>query len=239
MAGGQIVRLCAGTCVVFDGPLGQASGGSARLLIGVQKELLWNLRSWQATTLALTARLQFVSLEGSPGKDFIIRLRAMLYARCLTRGRRTFVGTKYVHTNLVARDWRELGKFYVEVFGCKPKPPERDLKGGWVDNLTSLGAAHIQGMHLLMPGSGRNGPTLEIFQYNSRKRRVLPQTDQLGFGHIAFAVEDVGRTLKKIKEKGGGLVGKRISAEIEGVGRLDVVYARDPEGNIIEVQRWE
>ena len=108
-----------------------------------------------------------------------------------------------------------------------------------MDTLTGLKAAHIEGMHLLLPGSGRNGPTLEIFQYNSRRRRALPRTDELGFGHIAFAVEDVGGTLKKIKEKGGGLVGKRISAQIEGAGQIDVVYARDPEGNIIEVQRWE
>jgi len=149
------------------------------------------------------------------------------------------VATKYAHTNLVARDWKHLATFYIEVFGCKPKPPERDLKGNWVDSLTGLKSAHIQGMHLLLPGYGSKGPTLEIFQYQSNKRRALPQTDQLGFGHIAFAVEDVGKTLKKIEENGGGLVGKRISAQVDGVGRLDVVYARDPEGNIIEVQRWE
>ena len=38
----------------------------------------------------------------------------------------TSVGTKYVHTNLVAHDWKRLATFYIEVFGCKPKPPERD-----------------------------------------------------------------------------------------------------------------
>lgn len=59
----------------------------------------------------------------------------------------------------------------------------------------------------------------------------MSQTDQLGFGHIAFAVEDVGKTVKKIKEKGGGLVGKRIRAEIQRVGRIEVAYTRDPEGN--------
>jgi lactoylglutathione lyase len=149
------------------------------------------------------------------------------------------VAVKYAHTNLVARDWKRLATFYIAVLGCKPKPPERDLRGNWVDNLTGLKSAHIQGMHLLLPGYGSKGPTLEIFQYQSKKRRRLPLTDQLGFGHIAFAVEDVGKTLKKIEENGGGRVGKRISAQVEGVGRLDVVYARDPEGNIIEIQKWE
>ena len=38
-------------------------------------------------------------------------------------------GIRYVHTNLIARDWKKLAKFYVKVFGCKLKPPERNLKG--------------------------------------------------------------------------------------------------------------
>ena len=33
------------------------------------KMLLWNLRSWQATTLAITARPEFVPLEGLPGNQ--------------------------------------------------------------------------------------------------------------------------------------------------------------------------
>ncbi len=149
------------------------------------------------------------------------------------------MGVRYVHTNLVARDWRRLADFYIVVFGCKPRPPKRDLKGDWVDDLTSLKAAHIRGMHLLLPGWGEDGPTLEIFQYNSGESRTPPKTDQPGFGHIAFAVEDVGRTLKRIADEGGGMVGERITAAIEGAGRIDVAYARDPEGNIIEVQKWE
>jgi len=39
------------------------------------------------------------------------------------------VRAKYTHTNLVARDWRKLARFYETVFGCKPVPPGRDLHG--------------------------------------------------------------------------------------------------------------
>ena len=145
---------------------------------------------------------------------------------------------KYVHTNLVASDWLRLADFYVNVIGCKAKPPERNLEGAWLNSLTSLKNVHIRGIHLLMPGYGRSGPTLEIFQYSGRRRRTLPQTDQPGFGHIAFAVTNVAQMIKRIEKNGGSLVGKRITTKIEGVGRLDVVYARDPEGNIIELQKW-
>ena len=38
-------------------------------------------------------------------------------------------GARFGHTNLIARDWRALAKFYQEHFGCTPVPPERDFKG--------------------------------------------------------------------------------------------------------------
>jgi lactoylglutathione lyase len=145
---------------------------------------------------------------------------------------------KYAHTNLVASDWLGLAEFYVNVFGCKPKPPQRNLEGNWLDSLTSLKNVHIRGIHLLMPGYGRSGPTLEIFHYSGRRRRALPQTDQPGFGHIAFSVTNVAQMIKRLEKNGGSLVGKRITTTIEGVGRIDVVYARDPERNIIELQKW-
>ena len=37
---------------------------------------------------------------------------------------------------------------------------------------------------------------------------------------------------------GGGTVGKIAVTEVDGVGVLRVVYARDPEGNIVELQKW-
>jgi lactoylglutathione lyase len=145
---------------------------------------------------------------------------------------------KYVHTNLVAKDWQSLAAFYVRVLGCKVKPPERNLKGEWLDLLTSLKNVHIRGIHLLLPGFGGNGPTLEIFQYFRGKRSTRAQANHSGYGHMAFAVTNVGNMIKKIEKNGGSMVGKRISTTIEGVGTIDVAYARDPEGNIIELQRW-
>jgi hypothetical protein len=37
---------------------------------------------------------------------------------------------------------------------------------------------------------------------------------------------------------GGGVVGEIATAEVKGVGLLRVVYARNPEGNIVELQKW-
>lgn len=150
----------------------------------------------------------------------------------------TGMNARYVHTNLTARDWRALVRFYREVFGCVPKPPERDLSGEWVEGLTAVPGAHIRGMHLLLPGHGPDGPTLEIFGYDALREAACPVVNQPGFGHIAFLVDDVAATLEAVLRAGGGAVGERVTRRVEGVGTLEAVYARDPEGNIVEIQRW-
>jgi predicted enzyme related to lactoylglutathione lyase len=37
---------------------------------------------------------------------------------------------KYVHTNLIAKDWKKLAKFYTDVFGCKLVPKDSILQKG-------------------------------------------------------------------------------------------------------------
>lgn len=71
---------------------------------------------------------------------------------------------KYVHTNIISKDWKKLADFYIKVFDCKPVPPERNQKGSWLDKGTGVKDAHIKGMHLQLPGYGKNSPTLEIFR---------------------------------------------------------------------------
>ena len=100
---------------------------------------------------------------------------------------------KYVHTNLIATNWRSLSQFYQTVFQCTPIPPERNYSGDWLDNATGISAAHLQGAHLRLPGYGENGPTLEIFQYASMPDRPPSDPNSPGFTHIAFTVDDVPR----------------------------------------------
>lgn len=145
---------------------------------------------------------------------------------------------RYTHTNLVARDWKRLGAFYEQVFGCWPVPPERDLAGQWLDAALGIADVHIRGVHLRLPGGGDAGPTLEIFQYDPQGKTPPTAPNRPGFGHIAFAVDDVRAALDAVIAAGGGAVGELVSVGISGAGRIEFVYATDPEGNIIELQRW-
>lgn len=146
--------------------------------------------------------------------------------------------TKYVHTNIVAKDCKQLVKFYEEVFDCKPITPERDLKGEWIDNATALKDVHINGMHLRLPGYGDEGPTLEIFSYNYITKTEKNLSNTQGFAHIAFNVDDVKQTAELAFDKGAKPLGHYTEKEISNVGTIAFWYIRDPEGNIVELQSW-
>jgi predicted enzyme related to lactoylglutathione lyase len=145
---------------------------------------------------------------------------------------------KYKHTNIVARDWRKLAEFYERVFGCNVVPPERANIGEWVERSTGVPGAEVRGVHLQMPGYGDDGPTLEIFQYNRAEERTKTAINRPGLAHLAFEVDDVEAARDAVLAAGGGRVGDIVTAEISGAGRITFVYLTDPEGNIIELQKW-
>ena len=145
--------------------------------------------------------------------------------------------TRYVHTNVIARDWQRLARFYEQVFGCVRVPPERDLSGEWLERGTGVPRAHLRGMHLRLPGHGDRGPTLEIFSYDELVPQSHPVANRLGYGHLAFAVDDVAAAMAAVVAHGGS-PGEIAVHDVPGAGRLEVTYVRDPEGNLVELQRW-
>jgi predicted enzyme related to lactoylglutathione lyase len=146
---------------------------------------------------------------------------------------------KYAHTNIVAKNWKLLSEFYIEVFGCQFVPPKREQSGQWLEDGTGVVGASLEGVHLRLPGHGDNGPTLEIYTYKTIVNNSESVANRVGFGHIAFSVENVAETIKQILDKGGKILGKTVTREVPEVGILTFAYMTDPEGNIIEIQKWE
>lgn len=153
---------------------------------------------------------------------------------------------RYVHTNIIAKDWKKVSQFYQKVFHCRTLPNgSRDITGEWIDRMTGIPSAHIQGEHLLLPGYSEDHPTLEIFSYLDGEDgspdpidEITKAIDRPGFAHIAFEVDDVRETLKTVLEEGGGQVGEVVEAIYPGNIRATFVYATDIEGNIVELQSW-
>ena len=147
---------------------------------------------------------------------------------------------RYGHTNIAAKDWKKVVDFYINVFNCTPKLPERNLKGEWLDKATGLKNARQFGMHLNLPGyEGLTAPTLEIFSYDELVETNSMMANHRGFTHIAFEVDNVEDILQKVLENGGSTLGEIIENKIEGVGIINFTYCRDCEDNIIEIQSWK
>jgi catechol 2,3-dioxygenase-like lactoylglutathione lyase family enzyme len=107
-----------------------------------------------------------------------------------------------------------------------------------VDGITGLKCAHITGEHLALPGYDDNTPTLEIFSYDEMTAHAGTAINRCGLAHIAFTVDDVRKTLSTLLEAGGGQVGALETTVYPDGRRLDIVYATDPEGNIVEIMKW-
>jgi catechol 2,3-dioxygenase-like lactoylglutathione lyase family enzyme len=149
------------------------------------------------------------------------------------------VNIKYGHTNIISENWQRLSSFYINVFDCIEVPPQRNLSGQWLEDGTGIKGAHLEGVHLRLPGFGEQGPTLEIFSYTRMEEKLTPLANRKGFGHIAFTVDNVDNIVKKVIQHKGSLLGKIAKSNIPGVGELTFVYCLDPEGNIIEIQSWK
>lgn len=145
---------------------------------------------------------------------------------------------RYAHTNIIAADWRQLAAFYETVFQCVYVPPERNQRGEWLEKGTGVPEAALQGVHLRLPGHGENGPTLEIYTYETMLEKSDPAANRQGLGHLAFEVDDVATVLQEIVRCGGRLLGEVVTREVPGAGTITFAYAADPEGNILEIQQW-
>jgi len=148
------------------------------------------------------------------------------------------LNARYGHTNVVARDWKALARFYEQLFGCEPVPPERDYSGPQLEAGTAVREAALRGVHLRLPGHGPNGPTLEIYQYQPELESLPPVVNRPGFGHIAFAVDDVQQARTAVLAAGGGEVGEVVTLQTSDGRRVTWCYVTDPEGNIVELQAW-
>lgn len=151
------------------------------------------------------------------------------------------MSVRFAHVNVVARDVERLAAFYVAVFGCVRvvervyESPERRAA---LERGTGVAGLSLRGVHLLLPGHGESGPTLEIFQYAPTADRSDAPLNAPGFGHVAFVVDDVETTRRAVVAAGGAPVAGVVVVPYPTGETLTWSYVRDPEGNVVELQSF-
>jgi predicted enzyme related to lactoylglutathione lyase len=148
------------------------------------------------------------------------------------------IDAKFGHVNVIAKDWQKLADFYEAVFGMQIVPPLRDYRGPDLEAGTGINGAALRGAHLRLPGLGPDGPTLEIYQYESGPAALPAAANRPGYQHIAFAVPDVPAAREAVFSAGGRKVGAIVIATTADGRRVTWTYVSDPEDNIVELQSW-
>jgi catechol 2,3-dioxygenase-like lactoylglutathione lyase family enzyme len=148
-------------------------------------------------------------------------------------------GVRYAHTNIVARDWKSLARFYESVLGCHFVPPEREYSGPTIEAATGVPGSTLCGVHLRLPGASHDGPTLEIYSYSIPADGPAPAVNRPGLAHLAFEVASVGEAREEVLAAGGEPVGDVVTLTTAAGRRVTMCYVTDPEGNVLELQSWE
>ncbi|MGI5919945.1 MAG: VOC family protein [Christensenellales bacterium] len=144
------------------------------------------------------------------------------------------MGIRYLHTNIIAKDWRALAAFYIEVFGCEPVQPGGEPVDE-SDGQTGICGMRMTGARLKLPGSDA---MLEILSCEPEGLDSWRPVNRPGLGHLAFYVDDIEQTLADITAHGGQQVSEVVRHTASEGGTLITAYACDPEGNGLELQNW-
>lgn len=141
---------------------------------------------------------------------------------------------RLLHVSLTARDADQLSAFYKGAFGFVDRRAPMRLSGETVSRGNGLPGNDIYSIWLNLPSEKQ--PFLEIMEYAESTHKCIPAVNEPGFGHLAFEVCDLNQTIEKLLRFGGALQG-----EITNFGSGErphlIVYARDSEGNILELEQ--
>lgn len=135
--------------------------------------------------------------------------------------------TSIRHIGLVVSNLDRMIDFYCTVFGFNLT--SRALETGpYIETLVGLPGAKIEWAKL----SDSNGLILELLRYHSHPvEPILYPVQRHGCSHIALTVEDLHATLTRLEACGGNSGPLQQNPE----KTVLVVYARDPEGIVLEL----
>jgi len=140
-----------------------------------------------------------------------------------------------LHASLTAQDAAALSAFYKAVFGCVDRRAPRFLSGADVARGNGLPDARLLSIWLDFPDS--DGAFLEILEYEETPKPKWPAVNAPGFSHLAIRVEDLDETLSRLARAGGTMQGAIVDFGT-ATSPHRIVYVRDPEGNVLELEQY-
>jgi len=143
---------------------------------------------------------------------------------------------RFRHVAIIVEDLDRMVEFYTKVLGLKLK---RDFGIESEEFRKGIGIkdAKAKGAHLMVPDSNVE---IELFQFidNHSVEEKTSIANMIGYRHMAFIVDDLDKSFEILKGNGVEFFSDPITVnEPESVRGFRFVYFRDPEGNIIELNK--
>lgn len=131
------------------------------------------------------------------------------------------------HVAVRVADMERATDFYVQALGARPLTKPFELEG---DEIAQLWGGH-PGLKVRISLLGFDEGGLELFQF-LEPAHPLEETDPTrdGIMHWGVRVDNVRETLARVEALGG----KAVHPVLEWGGN-DIVYCRDPDGNVFEL----
>jgi catechol 2,3-dioxygenase-like lactoylglutathione lyase family enzyme len=134
------------------------------------------------------------------------------------------------HAGIVVEDLERSLGFYRDVLGLTVKSQALE-EGPFVDVLLGLSGTRVRTVKL---GAPEGAALVELLAFEApaadARRAITVKTP--GPTHVALTVHDVAGLTAALQAAGGSLVGP---VQVSPDGKVQVCYARDPEGNFLEL----
>jgi methylmalonyl-CoA/ethylmalonyl-CoA epimerase len=143
------------------------------------------------------------------------------------------------HVNLVVADMPAMIAFYQDVLGLR-LTRQATISGKWISAITGLDdvVADVAFLEL------ESGPSIELLHYRSPAgpvTGVLPPNAQ-GLRHLALRVNGIDELVETMQARGVQFFSPVAQVPTTQVDYADVrkqlVYCRDPEGNLLELCQY-
>jgi len=144
------------------------------------------------------------------------------------------------HINIVVSDLEKSVAFYTKILGFN-EIRKGHLEGEWIEKVTGLKNICADVVFI----STGSGPRIELLCYKTPDGKSfvansLPNTT--GLRHIAFQVDDMEATVKKLKDANVKIVGGPATVPetiiAHDSGRKTLCYFLDPDGTLLELAHY-
>jgi catechol 2,3-dioxygenase-like lactoylglutathione lyase family enzyme len=153
--------------------------------------------------------------------------------------RKNRISVKIDHLNIVVADLERSATFYEAVFGWQ-RGFSAVLEGPWIETVTGLKGVSATCLFLDNPSGGTR---IELIRYDSPQggeASLASQPNTLGVRHIAFEVEDMAGTLRKLRFLGREPISDPVEVpfKVGNLGKKYLCYFHDPDGTLLEIAAY-